>query len=69
MQRLGIDFKMAKKIDCRLKKNKNSYKCVYGKEELKTDIDWFSGLGVEKKEAKSYIGHLLNKNKAKGLRL
>ena len=56
-------------INCRLKKNLNNPKCTYNRDDLKTDIDWFDGLGVEKKEAKDYIGDLLNKNKDKGLKL
>lgn len=60
---------MVKKINCRLKKNLTNPRCIYDKESLQTDVDWFDGLGVDKKEAKSYIGHLLNRNKAKGLRL
>ena len=33
----------------------------YTSEELETDILWFSGLGVGRAEAKSYINYLLDR--------
>ncbi len=53
-------------INCKLKKNQNNARCIYHREDLKTDIDWFEGLGVDKSEAKSFIGSLLNKRKQRG---
>ena len=37
----------------------------YYAEDLKTDIDWFDGLGVFGEEAKNYIFYLLNKKPSK----
>ncbi len=35
-------------------------KYQYTKEDLDTDLDWFAGLGVSKKDATDYILHLVN---------
>ena len=39
----------------------------YSKENLKTDLEWFKGLGVEEEEAKGFIFYVLRRKPSKDL--
>jgi hypothetical protein len=44
-------------------------KKIYTDEELKTDLEWFDGLGVSKEDARDYIIFLLNSTPSHDIKL